>query len=244
MDHLPSADELSRLHNTNSRRLSTSIFSNPATRVVRTNFAKCDRPGTPSYPLVIVGIVCYGRRMDAKQLRPKFNAGQIAKLNIAVSMAEELVSNFYKMSANQWLRPKFDVRTLADLTENEVLDGPFAQIVRYEGKRKGSSLGSGAYDFYKICIQDHAILAALQQEPALTVLPFCLYIMTHELIHIVRFSKFLQSFDASPEEKLAEEQRVHKTTHDILHGIRLSGLAEVLAYYQLWHTPIEDLSEP
>ena len=36
------------------------------------------------------------------------------------------------------------------------------------------------------------------------------YIATHELIHIVRFSKFLQNFHASPDEKQAEEKRVHE----------------------------------
>ena len=59
----------------------------------------------------------------------------------------------------------------------------------------------------------------------LALLPFSLYIITHELIHIVRFSRFLQNFDASDEEKMMEERRVHQTTHEILLPIRLSGVA-------------------
>lgn len=158
-------------------------------------------------------------------------------------MAEELVSNHYKMSDSQWLRPKYDIRTLTELSPAEIVDGPFAQIIRYEGQRKGSPLGSGVYDFYKICLQDHAILNALERDADQTLLPFCLYIVVHELIHIVRFSKFLQNFDASPAEKLAEEHRVHELTHQILSGLRLAGMENVISYYHGWRQPIENLSE-
>jgi len=45
-------------------------------------------------------------------------------------MAEELVSEYYKMSASQRLRPKYDVKTLVDLDPAEIVHGPFAQIIR------------------------------------------------------------------------------------------------------------------
>ena len=66
--------------------------------------------------------------------------------------------------------------------------------------------------------------------------PFSLYIVTHELIHIVRFTKFMQNFVATADEKMDEEMRVHKKTHDILGNIRISGLSPVLAFYNQWHT--------
>ena len=87
-------------------------------------------------------------------------------------MAEELVSNHYKMSASQWLRPKYDVKTLVDLSPGEIVHGPFAQIVRYEGHRKDTALGSGVFDYYKICLQDHAIHAALEDSPYMKLFPF------------------------------------------------------------------------
>ena len=49
-----------------------------------------------------------------------FDAAQILVVNQAVAMAEELVSNHYKMSLNQWLRPKYDVKTLAELSPDEL----------------------------------------------------------------------------------------------------------------------------
>jgi hypothetical protein len=179
--------------------------------------------------------------IDSKHSRPPFTPEQLAVVNQAVGIAEELVSNHYKMSASQWLRPKYDVKTLVELDPPEIVDGPFAQIIRYQGQPKAASLTSATYDFYKICLQDHAILSALRQKPDLQLLPFALYIITHELIHIVRFSKFLQGFDASADERLAEEQRVHERTHDILLGVKLAGLPDVLHFYRDWRRVYEQI---
>jgi hypothetical protein len=174
-------------------------------------------------------------------VRPVFKPDQLSAVTHAVGMAEDLVSNHYKMTTSEWLRPKYDVRTLAELEPGEIVDGPFAQIMRYRGRPKQASLSSATYDFYKICLQDHAILATLQKNPALRLLPFSLYIITHELIHIVRFSRFLQGFDASPEERLAEEKRVHEKTHAILQSVSLSGLPPVLEFYDDWRTVYQQI---
>jgi hypothetical protein len=173
--------------------------------------------------------------------RKQFDPAQIDTVNKAVAMAEELVSNAYKMSTSQWLSRKFDVRTLAELQPDEVIHGPFAQIVRYEGKRKNSTLGSGSYDFYKICLQDHAILATLKEAGDLALFPFVLYIVIHELVHIVRFTQFVQNFQASRQEMMAEEARVHRKTHDILAAVQVPAMAAVLQFYEKWRTPFEDL---
>ena len=178
------------------------------------------------------------------QTREPFSSGQLEIVNNAVAMAEELVSNHYKMSASQWLGPRYDVKPLAELVQGEIIDGPFAQIIRYRGQRRNTSLGSATYDFYKICLQDHTIRSTLEGTPGIELFPFCLYIITHELIHIVRFSKFLQSFDASPEERMDEEKRVHRKTHDILQSVQIDGLSNVLEFYNDWHIPYEDLRNP
>jgi hypothetical protein len=173
-----------------------------------------------------------------------FGSEQIKIVNNAVAMAEELVSNYYKMSASQWLGPRYDVKTLKELKREEIIDGPFAQIIRYKGRRKNTSLGSATYDFYKICLQDHTIQGTLEMAPGIELFPFSLYIITHELIHIVRFSKFLQSFEASDRDRMAEEKRVHQRTHDILKPVQVTGLTRVLEFYNDWHVPYEDLRDP
>ncbi|GAB6908523.1 conserved hypothetical protein [Desulfosarcina cetonica] len=179
--------------------------------------------------------------MQKKASLPTFTADELVVVNNAVAMAEELVSNHYKMSASQWLHPKYDIKTLADLNPNEIVDGPFAQIIRYEGKPDGGILGSSSYDFYKVCIQDHAILEVLQAQPEIALFPFGLYVVTHELVHIVRFSRFLQSFNATELEKRTEEHRVHRITRTILDSVKTPGMHAVLTYYGTWHSPIDGL---
>ena len=174
----------------------------------------------------------------------QFNPEEIRSVTDSTVMAEELVSNHYKMSAGQWLHPRYDVKTLAELEPSEIVHGPFAQIIRYEGKRQDTLLGSSAYDFYKICIQDHSILSTLRQIPEISLFPFALYIITHELVHIVRFGKFLQNFMATHPEIMAEEKRVHDTTHDILQNVQIPGISAVFKFYERWRLPIEELQNP
>jgi len=170
-----------------------------------------------------------------------FSEDQIAVIDHSVLLAEEMVINHYKFSTNQWARLNYDIKTLANLSPGEIVQGPFAQIVKYAGQRKNTELGSNAYDFYKICIQDHAILSALETSSDLQLLPFSLYIITHELIHIVRFTQFLQHFDASPDEKFQEEKRVHEKTHEILMSVRLPGLHHIFKFYNQWRREFDGL---
>lgn len=181
--------------------------------------------------------------MDFRQ-NDTFDTKQVAIINNAVEMAEDLVSNHYKMSASQWLHRRYDIKTLVELKPDEIVDGPFAQIIRYEGQPNERSLGSSSYDFFKICLQDHAIISVLRNSRGIKLFPFILYIVTHELIHIVRFTRFLQYFHATPEEKMTEEKRVHEKTHELLRSLSISGLSPVLDYFNLWRIPYDGLSSP
>ncbi len=166
----------------------------------------------------------------------KFNKDQIQVINRSISMAEDLVSNYYKMSINQWLQAKYDVKTLEDLSSNEVVDGPFAQVIKYVGRKKESVLSSSNFDYYKICIQDHAIISELERSPDLKLFPFVLYVIIHELVHIVRFSRFIHFFDATKKEKIKEETAVHGRTKEILDPYSIEGVTDVLKFYNNWGT--------
>jgi hypothetical protein len=164
----------------------------------------------------------------------QFKPSQIKVIDQAVSLAEELVCNYFKMSATQWLRHRYDVKTCAELSEHEVVDGPFAQIVRYSGRKEGDLLCSSTYDFYKICLQDEAVLSAIEKHPEMKLFAFILYVVVHELIHIVRFAKFFQNFNALPEEREIEEERVHRMTREVLSRHDIEGIPEVMRVYSKW----------
>ncbi len=171
----------------------------------------------------------------------QFNKEQIEVVNQSVEMAEELVCNFYKLSVNQLLRHRYDIKTMVDLSPDEIIYGAFAQVIRYEGRKKDTTLGSASYDFYKICIQDHSIISAIRKTSGLNLFAFTLYIIIHELVHIIRFSRFLQNFEASPGEKLAEEARVHEKTLEILSKHSVAGIREVLDFCNKSTLPIDNV---
>ncbi len=188
-----------------------------------------------------------------------FCDSQLKVMDEAVLIAEELVSNYYKMSSAQWLRSRYEIKTLKDLNADEIVDGPFAQVLGYQVRTTKNFPGSRVIDYYKVCFQDQAILTL----PALNVsdltlpalngsentcanehdckeylsfLPFLIYITVHELVHIVRFATFKQIYSVASEVACAmeEERKVHRICWDILKETPITGMDNVLLFHAKW----------
>ncbi len=175
--------------------------------------------------------------------RITFDADQITAVNQAVGVAEELVSNFYKFSGSQMLQLNYDIKTAVQLEPHEIVDAHFAQIMRYRAQKKDSLLEVDATDLYRICLQDHAILAAVNRFRHLRLYPFMLYIVCHELIHVVRFRRFLQHFHVAPEERQLEEIRVHHATREMLSKANIDDIGPVFEFYCKWQEAFEEMGE-
>jgi hypothetical protein len=161
-----------------------------------------------------------------------FNPAEIQVVSQAVEIAEDVTANYFKISTAQWKHVRYDIRTLAELTPDEITDSAFAQITRY-GHKSDHTLARGRhYDYFKICLQDQNIMAAVRRDKKAQLLPLGVYVVTHELVHVVRFCKFLQRFDAEPEERQQEEMRVHEITQEALGNLRLPNLDYVLKAYR------------
>jgi hypothetical protein len=159
-----------------------------------------------------------------------FSPAEIQVISQAVEIAEDVTANHFKISTAQWKHVRYDIRTLAELSPEEIADYAFAQITRYSGKPDISR--KHHYDYFKICLQDQNIMAAVERYAGVKLLPLGVYVVTHELIHIVRFCKFLQRFDAEPPERQQEEMRVHEMTQRILSSLKLPYLDYVLEVYR------------
>ena len=164
--------------------------------------------------------------------RLPFEAEEIVVLTQAIDISEELISDFYKISTSEWKRYRYDIQSLNDLGEEEVTDAAFAQIRRYLRRPGDRTRGSEPGDFFKICIQDHVIRKAVERDRAIGLFPLTAYIVTHELIHVVRFAKFVQRFDSTTVEQDTEEKRVHALTYDLLGRTRIQGIPEILAAFK------------
>jgi hypothetical protein len=92
-------------------------------------------------------------------------------------------------------------------------------------------LQSAWFDFYRVCLQDHNILKTLEASPDLSLFPMLLYVITHELVHVIRFSQFLALFEAAEAEKAREETLVHQLTQKILAPLNFLDLPSVIRYY-------------
>ena len=166
-----------------------------------------------------------------------FNKDELGKVDQVVVRAEELVNNHFKMSSGQWLKNRYDIKTAKDLASHERVTGPLAQVVKYEGRQTGVPLGSSSFILYTICLQDPAILDIIRTRPHLLLDPLLLYILTHELVHVVRFSRYEHRYENVGEDHatVAEELRVHQLTHDVLFRVSMLGMPDVFEFYGEWH---------
>jgi hypothetical protein len=167
-------------------------------------------------------------------LQRRFQGPEKPIIQEAVLIAEESTSDFFKLSNSHWRRSRYDILTLEALWDEEISAHALAQVAKYTCCLPGRELKSAHYDLYRICLQDHNILSTLDQQTKLALLPLLIYVITHELVHIVRFSQFHQLFDATAEEKAQEEKRVHSLTREILKPFKCPDLEEIALYY---HSP-------
>ncbi len=166
-----------------------------------------------------------------------FNERELEQVATAALRAEEMVYNYFKLSSSQWLKNRYDIKTARDLVPHERVEGPFAQVLKYEGRLHDLSLGSSTFSLYHVCIQDPAIISLVAGSPEIGLDPFLLYILVHELVHVVRFARFEHRYENACEAEvtLEEEKKVHRITHDIIAPRTVSGMPQVFEFYAQWY---------
>jgi hypothetical protein len=161
-----------------------------------------------------------------------FEQADLKTVSDALDIAEDATGDFYKFSTGQWKRHSYDIMTLSSLRDEEANTSAFAMLNKGMRVLDGFESRTRLRDFYFICLQDNYILEALKRDEDLELLPLLVYVLTHELVHIVRFCNFHQRFDVSEKEKEKEEKVVHSTTFEILKDFSMSKLDYILDSYQ------------
>ena len=145
-----------------------------------------------------------------------FNGTQISLAGKTFSQAEMMAGQYFRLSPSEWKGHRYDVKTLAFLEKHEVREGAFAHLCRYQFRKEHEGAEEG-FSFYRICLQDDRILDAVERAHSfIRLTPLLLYIAAHELVHMIRFEQGEGNFDAPEEEKLDEEQTVHRITRNLL----------------------------
>ena len=179
-----------------------------------------------------------------------FGPNHLADLDRAAIVAGELVSETYGLDFGDYRLWPVDVRHWPQLTEAErAPKGVLAQLFRY--RRESPALSGGRADFWRVCLYDPAVLEAMEREN-LSLHPLLCYVLTHELIHVARFIRFMELFDLDKSKREAEEALVHAQTDKLLSKLSLPGLERVRPLFRrqgvaLDERPMEDesgLTEP
>ncbi|KMY66082.1 hypothetical protein AAU61_19220 [Desulfocarbo indianensis] len=160
-----------------------------------------------------------------------FSIAELSQVARAMEVAEESVSDHFHISDTSWLRYPYELRTLAELGPAEINGKALAQVLRMRKPPRPGRLR--AQDFYRICLQDHNFLRLIKRESAgELMLPLLIYVLAHELVHVVRFYRFQHLFEAEPHERAREEATVHAITAQTLRKVRLPHLDRVLDFYE------------
>lgn len=165
------------------------------------------------------------------KLKSKFSAQEMGEVAQAVHMAEESVSDFFRLSDASWSRYPYEVRTLADLHPREVSSQALAQVLRLRRPPVAGSVRGR--DFFRVCLQDHNLRSLIRREEDRDLLlPLLTYVTAHELVHVVRFYRFMHLYEADARQRRAEETKVHAITSQVLRKVRLPRLDKVLNLYE------------
>jgi hypothetical protein len=148
----------------------------------------------------------------------QFSAMQRGLVFRALDEAEKRTAGYYCIPPFRWERLRYDLLTQMDHGWEPL---PELMLARVRCLQRISI--RQPFDFYRIELNDRSILAAAERENLLGDLyPFLVYILTHEMVHLVRLSSIL---DKTPFDEL-EEHRVQDIARRILTGA--SSLQPVL----------------
>jgi hypothetical protein len=166
-------------------------------------------------------------------MKSGFALKDMAILGQAIEVAEERVSEFFRLSGACWRRYPYEVRTLKQLAPREISPVALAQVLKL--RRPPGENDLRAKDFFRICLQDHNLLGLVRREKSgELLLPLLTYVMAHELVHVVRFCSFQHLFEADENEQAREEALVHAATAQILGPVKMAGLDRVVSLYDMY----------
>jgi hypothetical protein len=158
-----------------------------------------------------------------------FTPSDLSIIDRASVLAEQMTGDYFNLAADEWKRNPYGIFTRKEVERPLEVESVFAQIVRFRpGKARSTDRDRG--ESFGIILQDPNILRALLRSTLHDLWTLVLFIMTHELIHIVRFRRFSVDFHAPEAEREREETLVHAITRDILAGV--ANTDDVLNLYQ------------
>lgn len=148
----------------------------------------------------------------------RFGATEVALIAQVQSIAEELVGEHFRLTSFGPQHSCYEIVTLATGDESCREPTALAKLSRFDRQERPISDGRLVSRFYEICLQDDNLLRRVAEGLGLKAL--LLYVLTHELIHIVRFESFQVHFNPPDVVREEEEETVHHLTEQVLGTLR------------------------
>jgi hypothetical protein len=148
-----------------------------------------------------------------------FTTSDLTTIGKAAVLAERLTQSYFNLAPHEWNENPYTIFTHKQVGKALYEQDVFAHVVRYETTAGRSKKGRpGEKESYGVVLQDPNILLALLRSAMHDLWTLGLFILTHELTHIVRFKKYHVDFFAPVEDRDREEKLVHGITQEILAG--------------------------
>lgn len=180
--------------------------------------------------IVLIGEVYPVREMAALD---QFGPQELKVVGAQLSEAESLLSGYYCIPGREWPKYPYEIRTLRELGETEIAGNALAMVTKFEYSLKKSPQHFRSLEVYGICLQDHNILAATRFGcRPVTLEALMLYILTHELVHVFRFSNSPQQYHIEMDLRSQEESQVHRITSEILRKREDGRIQRVLEVFE------------
>jgi len=149
----------------------------------------------------------------------RFDLHQLSLVRQEQGRSEGLVARHFCIPALPSGIYPYEVATLADMEDHERADDALAHLVIYQRQRPVA-----VEHLYRVCLQDDVVLRRLERWLEASLETLLTYVLTHELIHVVRFQRDEQSYLARSMIRQQEEELVHRTTLDLLRRAGLPGV--------------------
>jgi hypothetical protein len=143
----------------------------------------------------------------------------------AVDEAEAHTAEYYCIPPRGWQRLRYDLITRSDREWEPI---PESALARIQQLQQISARRRESASFFRIQLNDSSILNAVRRDDLESHLyPFFVYILTHEMVHMVRLGTILEEGELL-EDVNSEEDRVDRISRQILSAAASGSFSPVL----------------
>ncbi len=156
----------------------------------------------------------------------QFSSAQRKQIDQAVAEAEDRTTRYYCIPPFRWQQFPYDLLTRRDHDWKPLPEPILAQVQRLQ---KVNPSSRRPFEFFRIQLNDPSILSAAHREmPGKDIYHFLVYILTHEMVHMVRLSSILENEEDALLACENEESRVQKISRQILSGPEYGAFHPIL----------------